>query len=154
MRRALSTLCLGLAVASASAGCAPYRLQGVVVAGESAGVFPLDGDDPQLNRPGLAGAVLELTLDPSSMHPKPLGAVMTDQRGRFEFAVDHVGAGLLDYQLGILCRAEGYKSQWTQLSLPSGRRRLLIQMVEGRDTGPLRRNTLQETLEMSEHLLK
>ena len=154
MSRWLSMLCLTLGTATGLPGCAAYHLRGVVVPGETPGMFALENDDTQLNRPGLDGAVLQLTLDPSAMHPKSLGSVTTDKHGKFDVPIDAIGAGMFEYELEIVCRAAGYKSQLAKMPLPSAKRQLLIRMQPGRDTGPLRPDTMQETLEMSEHLLK
>ena len=135
-------------------GCAKYRLQGVVVIGDAGAVLVVDHDDPRLDQIGLSGAVLDLTMDPNSLRPTSFGPSMTDERGRFDITIDQLGAGFLEYELGILCRLNGYRSLSQNLPMPSSRRWLLVMMTKGRDTHPVGQDVLQETLEWKDRLLE
>ena len=114
-----------------STGCSEYRLRGLVVAGDVQRVLVVDKHDPRLDQEGLPDAVLDLTLDPSSMRPKRLGSGMTDARGKFDIPIDAAGAGFLDYELSLLCSVEGYGSVYQIIQRPSGRRRLIVMLVKG-----------------------
>jgi len=137
MFRIRSVLCaLMLTVCSlATVGCESYALRGAVVEGQMPGVYIVRADDARLEQVGLANAVVEPTLDPDSMRPKQLSNALTDDRGRFELPVTEFGAGILEYELGLLVRHEGFKSVWQKMPMPPGNRRLLVVMAPGEDRG-------------------
>jgi hypothetical protein len=153
LRRLLRALALAGAPAGLAlllVGCAGYRLQGRVVPGPEPAVFVLKAGDRQLDQPGLAGAMVEATLDPSSLSPKRVGTAITDSDGDFELPVDAVGAGVLEYELGLLARNQDSTTLWQTLDLPPGSRRLLIVLRPGPPgkAGPPP-DILEETLEMA-----
>ena len=113
----------------------------------------LDPRDKHLRRTGLGGAYLELTLDPSSLSPLVMGTVMTDERGRFKKKIDQTGAGLLEYELGLLCRSPGHRSLYQTMPLPGSKKWMLIVLAPGRDTTTGPRDLLEETLRMAEPYL-
>jgi len=113
----------------------------------------VDHDDPRLNELGLEGAVIELTLDPASLRPRPLGAGQTDDMGRFDIPIDQAGVGVLDYQLGILCRLDGHRPVWQVVPIPPAKRRLLIMMVRGPDRRSRTGDGLNEMLKMQQRHL-
>ncbi len=137
----------------AATGCGEYRLRGLVVEGDTAAVLVVDDDDPRLAQHGLSGAVIELTVEPNSLRPKSLGAAMTDDHGQFDMAIDQPGAGLLEYDIGILCRLDGYRSHYETLLLPGSNRRLLIIVHEGRGVNRAKGDLLQETLDLKDQLM-
>ena len=133
-------------------GCAGYRLQGVVIEGKTPAIFLVDKDDSRLTQPGLANAVVQVTIDPHEMSPKTLAPVSSDDRGRFEAVVGEPGAGLLEYQASILCRLTGYQAATQEMPLPPSDKRLLIVLVPGADTYRPPPDILNETLEMKRQL--
>ena len=141
-------------------GCGAYRLRGTILDGQLSAVLLVDHDDPRLKQVGLGGAVIELTLDPNSMHPRPLGAAMTGRDGEFDIPIDQAGAGVLEYQLGIMCRLDGYRTIWQIIQLPSSKRQLLIIMTPGPHgaPGPSRvppnQDILKDTLQMQDRWLE
>lgn len=133
-------------------GCGGYRMQGLVVEGKTPAVLLVDKNDSRLQQEGLSGAVLEVTVDPRRMTPKPLAPVASDNQGRFEVPVSEPGAGLLEYEVLVLCRMAGYQSVTQNMPLPSGDKRLLIVLVPGRDTYTPKPDILRETLQMKDQL--
>ncbi|MDX1681498.1 MAG: hypothetical protein R3336_00125 [Phycisphaeraceae bacterium] len=131
-------------------GCAPYQLQGVVKSGPGSTVMVVDRDDDRLDSDGMAGAVVELTLDPNSLSPKRVGAAVTDDQGRFTITVGETGAGFLEYEAGLLVRMDGHKTVWQTLPLPSSRQAVVILMEPGAAGNPRPRDIIEETLEMAE----
>ena len=137
-----------------SVGCQPYQLTGVVMAGAKARVMAVSADDERLAIFGLDGATVDVTVDPSSMQPRMIGVFSTDRDGRFEIPVDALGAGFLEYELAVCCRAEGYQTVYQTIQMPSRRKRLLIVMVAGRDTYEPTKDILEETQKLADELLK
>ncbi len=131
--------------------CAARTLRGTVTAGQVPAVLVLNPDEPRLDRPGLAGAVIELALDPSSMSPRPLGTFTADGQGRFAAALDHPGIGVLDFELGILCRAGGHRSVYQTMALPRSDRRLLVVMSPGTETTKKPEGLLDEARRIGGH---
>lgn len=135
-------------------GCTEYRLGGTVATGRLPAVLVVDDNDPRLNQFGIEGAVIELTLDPTSLRPRPLGAGQTDGTGQFDIPIDQAGAGILDYQLGILCRLEGHQSVWKVVPMPSSKRRLLIIMAPGHNRHAPTGHRLNEVQKIQQRLLR
>lgn len=129
-------------------GCGGYHLRGTVVAGETNGVYVVDANDSRLKTMGIEQAAIELTLDPSTLNPIEAGSTTAGQGGRFDIAIDQMGAGFLEYELGVLCRKQGFSTVWETLALPGGGKRLLIVMVPGRDKYRPKEDILDETLKM------
>ena len=128
-------------------GCS-YYLQGVVVAGPMGGMVVLEKDDPRLTEPGLAGATLDLSLDPAQASTKELGMHQTDDGGKFRVPVKEVGAGVLIYEIDVLCRRRGYSSVHKQMPLPGSSKRLLIIMSRGVERSRRPRDVIEESLEV------
>lgn len=134
-------------------GCQSYRLTGAVIEGEAPGVHVVSRSDKRLFQGGVTGARLEFTVDPSSMQPKRLAALATDDTGRFDAPVeDAPGAGMLEYELGVLARANGYQSVWEIIPLPSADKALLIVLRPGKDTFRPPTDLMEETLELGRKL--
>ena len=149
------SLVLGLAIgALASVGCQPYQLTGVIMAGAEPVVMAVSAEDQRLKTFGLEGATVDVTVDPLSMQPRMIGVFSTDRDGRFEIPIDALGAGFLEYELAICCRAEGYQTVYQTIRMPSRKKRLLVVMVAGRDTYEPRRDILKETQKLADELLK
>ncbi|MFG0248993.1 MAG: hypothetical protein ACF8OB_08915, partial [Phycisphaeraceae bacterium JB051] len=73
-------------------GCSPYQLHGRVVVGSEQLITVVTDNDARLQEEPLAGATIELTLDPSSISPKRLGTVVSDGNGDFMLDVEAMGA--------------------------------------------------------------
>ncbi|MAE67513.1 MAG: hypothetical protein CMJ18_24910 [Phycisphaeraceae bacterium] len=150
-RPLLAAFCLALA---GLPSCAAYRLQGTVLPDQTADITTVDENDTRLYSGGLAGAAIELTVDPASMHPRPLSPAVTDANGQFSVPIDELGAGLLEYELAILCRHKGFRPLYQVVQVPGRRQRLLIRMTPGPDHGggpsP---DVLKETLEWKKQLM-
>ncbi len=131
-------------------GCG-YQLRGTVIEATTSAVLVVDQDDPRVNDPRLPGAVVSLTLDPGHLNAKNLGAHATDVNGRFDVPIGE-GAGLLEYQLELLCRLSGYQAVQQRMALPGGTKQLLILMVPGRDTYRPKPDILDETLRLEKQL--
>ncbi len=141
-------VCLSFVViALLVSGCSSYRLRGIVVSGARPEVRVVSADDPVLQSFGVAGATLELTTEPLSMNPVQVAATSANGQGAFDIPVDLGGAGVLDYEVGVLCRAPGYGSVWQTLRLPPGNRRLLIVMAPGGESSGPDNEALRESLE-------
>ena len=143
-----------LATAAWSGGCSPYQIEGLVVPGAVGEVLLLDDNDQRLRMAGIAGAAVDLTIDPSSMRPKLIGKFATDEDGRFTIPVDALGAGLLEYEVAVTCSAQGHQTVYQTMQMPARRKRLLVVMVPGRDTYRPKNDILKETRKMADELLK
>ena len=128
-------------------GCS-YALEGKVVRGAHGAVVLAQRDDPNLDQPGLGGVSIELTLDPGSIAPRSLGTQLTDPDGRFRFPIDAAGAGLLEYDVGILCRHQGYQSLYQTMPLPAKRRPMLIVLAPGNHSAAGPEDVIAETLRL------
>lgn len=137
-----------------SGGCGSYQLTGIVIAGEKSEALVLPTNDTRLHAPGIEGATVELAIDPSSMRPRPIPAVVTDSYGRFQIPVEALGAGVLEYELAVCCRAKGYETVYQTIQLPRRGRDVLISMVVGRDTYRPKTDILEETQQLADELLK
>ncbi|MBI1370635.1 MAG: hypothetical protein GC162_18510 [Planctomycetes bacterium] len=125
------------ALAALSAGCSSgYTLRGKVVTGPEALVSIVPADDPRLAGPGVESATIELTLDPRSLGRRVLSTNAAYGDGQFQIPVQEFGAGVLDYELGVLVRANGYAPTAGIFRLGSQDLRLLIVMTKGQDRDP------------------
>lgn len=133
-------------------GCGGYALQGRVIEGPQPAVLVVSKNDSRLKQPGVAGASLMLTVDPESLNAKMLPMDMTDDAGGFAVPVDVTGAGLLEYDLQIVCRAAGYSPATGTIALPGGHKRVLIVLPPGNDRYKPQRDILEETMEIGKQL--
>ena len=136
------------------AGCSPYQIQGKVIEGAEGLVTVVSPQDRRLNSIGVDGAKVELTLDPTSISPKLLGNISTGHTGRFTLPVGELGAGMLNYELGVLSTGRGFKSVYQQIPLPGQGKQLLIVLEAGRDRNPPKQDFLKETQQIGEQLLR
>lgn len=134
-------------------GGGAYRLQGVVLEGASAGVFVVDSSDARLSEQGIPGAVVQGTIDPDTLRRKPQGSVQTDSRGRFALPVSEIGAGMLEYKLGIFARAPGHAPAEEIIALPSSSRRVIVVLPRGKDPGRGPEDVLEETIRQGKQLM-
>lgn len=134
--------------------CSPYQLRGRVVEGNTERVLIVGADDSRLNEMPVANATVELTLDPSSITPRRLGEVVTDEHGDFVMDVTAMGAGSFqEYDLGILVTAKKHRNVWQTILLPSAKKRLLVIMASG-STGPNPpKDILKESLELKDRFM-
>jgi hypothetical protein len=131
-------------------GCSSYQLQGKVIEGPVAGVLLLSKDDARLDPPGLAGATLDVTLDPGHMGEKRLGAQGTDLEGNFSVPIRELGAGMLEYEVELVGQATGYQATIHKMRLPSTNQRVLVVLREGRNTYRPPRSVIEESLRIGE----
>mgnify|MGYP002637767629 CR=1 FL=1 len=155
--RAMAAAVACLLMIALAPGCSPYQLQVKVIEGTNGYATHVGPDDHQLDddqTPGLSGVKVQLTIDPQSISPKHVGEFMTDGNGRFTAPVRELGAGILQYELGILSQTSGYKSVFQNMALPAKERQLLIVMAPGKDTRPPPSDFLKETQAVGEQLLR
>lgn len=153
MRRNLSRwiLIAVIGVCTLTTGCSSPNIQGMVMEGRRSGVFLVEPDDPRLSEPGIADASIEVTLDPASLRPSRLGKKFANTNGKFSVAVDAVGAGFLEYDIGFYVRSAGFTPVDTgAMALPPSGKRLLIIMVPGIDKPSPSENLLDESRRESE----
>lgn len=146
-------LCVAAALLLGGCNGGGYRLQGVVIEGASPGVFVVDSNDARLTEPGIAGAVVQGTIDPDTLRRKPQGSVQTDTRGRFALPVGEIGAGMLEYKLGVFARAPGHAPAEDIIALPKSSRRLLVVLPRGKDPGRAPEDFMEETIRHSKQLM-
>ena len=140
-----------LFASAALIGCDTYRLRGKVVEGGTSGVFVVEQDDPRLERPGLGGAVVKLTLEPGRLSAKHLSPDSSDLEGDFAIAVHEFGAGVLEYPVRLTAQMRGHRSASQRFMLPGSKKRVLVVLAPGEDKHPPKQNDLLgETLEMGE----
>ncbi|TVQ59984.1 MAG: hypothetical protein EA379_09320 [Phycisphaerales bacterium] len=124
--------------ASLLGGCSTYKLQGRIVDGQVSYISVVDASDPRLvGGYGLEGATLELWTDPDRINRKRVAQGVSDGDGYFELPVDEIGAGLLEYDVGLNVRRHGYAGTQQTFRLPPQRRRVLVVLRRGdgpRDT--------------------
>lgn len=111
-----------------ASGCG-FRLRGLVIEGATPGVFVVDKTDSRLVELGLATAVINLTIDPGHMNAKHLGSYQSDLDGRFDVPIDELGAGFLEYDIGLVCRLAGYHAIQHRVRMPGSSKRLLIILI-------------------------
>jgi hypothetical protein len=132
------------------AGCAGgYALQGKVVEGDFAGVFFVDGDDEQLDEPGLGGARIEIYRDPDRPNRSLAATGRSDSRGEIDMTLDAFGAGWMDEQWLIEVIKPGFETVQQMVHLPSAgkKRRMLIMLSPGVSIQPEPREDLWEEYE-------
>ena len=133
-----------LAILLALPACSTYKRQGTTVIGNRPGVFIVDADDPRLRGDIVEESSVEITLDASTLRPKPMPSTPTDEKGRFVVDVDEPGAGVLEYTAGILARAPKFQHVYQEVKLPAASKRVLIVMKPGRDTYQPKEDLLKE----------
>lgn len=133
MGRATGLLC-ALAAALAS-GCETYQLRGRVATGDATYITLVDADDPRLQTgDAIAGVVLRLQTDPGKLNRAFVGQGVTNGQGEFEIPVDEVGAGFLEYDVGIDARRPGFESAESFFRLPPSGKRVLVVLRPGKPT--------------------
>jgi len=140
-------------LATVATGC-QYRLEGVVQEGETPGVSVVDKSDPRLEPKGygLADAVVEISVDPEAAWPKRMTPVRTDGQGRFSVPIDVFGVNWMEYKLGVLVHHPHYRPQWMVMEVPSGDKRVLVQMSPGPDVGRPGSDIIKDTLQQVPNL--
>lgn len=140
-----------------AAGCAPYRLQGFVVAGDQPGVEVLGKNDPKLEElgPMVPGVGIEVLLDPHRLSPKKIGRGDTDADGAFAIQIDESGAGLLILDIELIATRDGFASVRERLELPSASKRVVVTIQRGEDRPSFEAgNILEDTLRDAEPYLR
>lgn len=116
------------------ASCSPYTLRGRVVQGEASWVTVTDQATVDADEEApVAGANVELILDPGKLNRKELGRARTGPNGEFAIEVDEFGAGWLEHDVGLLVIRDGYVSADGYFRLPDTKRRILVTLQRGRD---------------------
>ena len=105
-----------------------------------------------MSSPGVSGASLLVTVDPKSLNAQTLPGDMTDMDGHFAIPVSSPGAGFLEYEIEVLCRAAGFTPAAGTMPLPGGDKRLLIVLSPGVDSYRPRGDILGETIDMGRQL--
>lgn len=141
-----------LLVTLLAGGCSSYHLTGTVIEGPQSAVLVVSKNDPRLNQPGVNSASLMFTLDPESLNAKTMPMDISDGGGRFSTPVSETGAGFLEYELLVICRAAGYDTATRKMKLPGGNKRLLIIMSAGADSYKPKRDIVNETIDMGHKL--
>lgn len=138
-----------LLLAAALAGCANYRLEGMVVEGREPGLAVYGKKDAQLaeiGRFGLDQAIIEVTLDPDTGERQRLDAVRTDASGRFEVPIDVFAPGMLEYEVGLLVHRPGFRPYWQVIRLPAADKRVVVTLSPGGGASRLEIDLLRDTL--------
>lgn len=136
-------------------GCETYHLRGMVVEGNEAGVLIVDPIDSRIKQHSpLPGADVKLTIDPNTMSPKVIGDFKTDETGSFTTSIDQLGAGFLQYDLGVLTSADVHRTHWQIVKLPPRDKVLLIIIEAGRDNYKHPEDLLNETKRLGEQLMR
>lgn len=152
------TLCLGLTViiigSVLAPGCRPYTLQGKVISGPASMISFVKASDPNLDEFGIAGATLDLILEPDKLSKKPAGTTISDRMGNFQLPVSQPGAGVLVYEARLVCRLKGHAPAVHTFRLPASQKHALIMLAPGRNVYmPPKSDILDETLQMSKPYL-
>jgi hypothetical protein len=132
------------------AGCGPYVLRGKVVEGRASSIAFVEVDDPRLESLGLDGAIYELTLDPQSLARKVVATGAVEPDGSFAIPVEEFGAGLLEYEFGLVVRRPRHDSAVEYFRLPARSRRVLVTLAPGAD----RYRALDDPLRESQPFLR
>ena len=131
---ALQRACVALCAAAlflVTTGCSSYKLKGRVVEGQVSYIAIVDASDQRLNGHGIPGVMLELMTDPDRINRKRVGQAVSDGDGYFELPVDEIGAGFLEYDVGLTARREGLAGTQLSFRLPPERRRVLVVLRRG-----------------------
>ena len=148
--RRCASLSLALFLLLLLPACSGYHIRGAVIPGHEPIVLVVDKDDARL-RDGLVHASIEATLDPQSLDRKHLGKTVTDHTGQFALPVSQFGAGMIEYDLQIIARRQGFAPTVQRLPLPPSGKRVLIYMAPGQDR-PVGDDILQESLKIGREL--
>jgi hypothetical protein len=124
---------LALVVIAAMCGACSYSLKGRVIEGEASYVAVVDETDPRLNDRGLSGVRLHLQMDPGKLSRETLHRDVSSGEGTFELPVDEIGAGFMDYDVGLFARRAGYTPAEGSFRLPPKSKRILIVLARGQD---------------------
>ncbi|MEX2213411.1 MAG: hypothetical protein WD768_04745 [Phycisphaeraceae bacterium] len=113
-------------------GCSAYKLQGSVIYGPRSTVEVVSSDDPRLVKGSpIEEAAILITLDPNSLRRKLLGQTLPNEKGQFAMVIDEPGAGLLEYEVQIICSAPGFTEAGGDIPLPGSNKRVLITLAPG-----------------------
>lgn len=133
--RAFAMVLLALGAAMLLSGCGSYEMQGRVVQGDLSYVQVVDADDPRLSGgTGLTGVSIRLMMDPMRAGRKVLGETVSGASGEFSIPVDKVGAGYLEYDVGLGARRRGFETAESFFRLPPGKKRILVMLSPGTST--------------------
>lgn len=113
--------------------CGPHKLEGFVVRGPASQVIVTDRSDARIKQEPLAGATIQVTIDPQSLGRRTLPVVRSGPDGSFAVPIDEVGAGLLEYPVLIVIRKVNHDTAASELYLPSGFKCLLVVLKPGKD---------------------
>ncbi len=139
-----SLILLTAALLSSLSACSTYKLQGTVVYGPRSTIEVVSSDDPRLKGSPIDDAAILITLDPNSLRSKFLGQSLPNDKGEFAMAIDEPGAGLLEYEVGVICSAPGFTEAGETVALPGSSKRLLITLAPGSGRVPKPDRLLEE----------
>ena len=110
-----------------------YTLRGRVIEGDTSYVAVVDKSDPRLNENGIEGVRLHVQLDPGKLNRKTVCREVSSMDGAFALPVDEIGAGVLEYDVGVFARRAGYSPAEGSFRLPPSGKRIIIVLMRGRD---------------------
>jgi hypothetical protein len=154
--RPLWMCCLAAALLGALPACGTYQLRGRVIDGPMPMLLVVSPNDARLQGHGMPGVLVDAIIDPDRpLQQTRLPAQMTDNQGHFAIPVEATGAGLLEYNVQITARLDGYTSVRRTLKLPGRDKRILIVVTPGPSGIPLDEpDILDETRRLGEHLTR
>jgi len=110
-----------------------YKLHGRVIQGDTSYIAVVDKSDPRLNEHGIEGVRLHVQLDPGKLNRKTVCREVSSTDGAFTLPVDEIGAGFLEYDVGVFARRSGFSPAEGSFRLPPGNKRVIIVMTRGED---------------------
>ncbi len=113
--------------------CGAHKMEGYVIRGPASQVIVTDRSDARIKQQPLAGASVQVTIDPQSLGRRTLPIVQSGPDGSFAVPIDEVGAGLLDYPVLIVVRKTNHDTAATEIYLPSGFKCILAVLKPGKD---------------------
>lgn len=132
--RCFTSLALSALVLAVVAGCGGYELHGRVVAGDASYISIVDEDHPVLlESRGVGGASVHLQEDPGTLRSQTIARSTTNPDGTFSLPVDRIGAGMLEYDVGLFVRKQGYAPAELPFRLPGKGKAILVVLRSGED---------------------
>lgn len=114
----------GVIGALALGGCSKFKVSGAVLRGEIGRAFLVSPTDPRLEEPGIPGVEIEVSSDGSGRGRHVLATVVSDETGRFQFAVPMPAPP----RLAIRATKEGEYDVRTTVDRPTGGEQMMVLM--------------------------
>ena len=131
-RKILLALLLAI-VAPLLVGCSGYQITSKAIGGDASYVLIVNKNDPRLKQPGISGVNVVLQTDPGKLNRKVVASNYTDGEGMAKLGVDEIGAGFLEYDVGVFARKKGFSPAEGMFRLPSSNKVFLIVLGRGQD---------------------